>query len=97
MNALVEHVQNIARKDADEELDAAEIVMIENRLEDIQAPLHRFVHLLHPIVAFGIMPLFAVVNAGLYVRDLDASDFGAPIALGSALGLCWACRWACSD
>ena len=87
MNALVEHVQNIARKDADEELDAAEIVMIEDRLEDIQAPLHRFVHLLHPIVAFGMMPLFAVVNAGLYVRDLDASDFGAPIALGSALGL----------
>ena len=87
LTELADHVQAVARTPSDVELDAAQILMIEDRLEDIQAPLHRFVHLLHPIVAFGIMPLFALVNAGLYVRDLSPSELGAPVALGTALGL----------
>jgi NhaA family Na+:H+ antiporter len=48
------------------------------------APLDRLERLLHPWVAFGIMPLFALANAGVAV------DFGAlaqPTSLAVAFGL----------
>jgi NhaA family Na+:H+ antiporter len=47
-------------------------------------PLQRFEHALHPWVAFGIMPLFALVNAGVPLRLSSAL---APVSLGCALGL----------
>lgn len=84
---LVEHAQSVAATAPDEELDAAQITMMEERLEDIQAPLQRFVHALHPFVAFGIMPLFALTNAGLDLHRLSLSELVAPIALGTTLGL----------
>ncbi len=43
---------------------------------------------LHPWVAFGIMPLFALANAGVNVRGLDFGVAGAGgVLLGVALGL----------
>jgi Na+:H+ antiporter, NhaA family len=84
---LAEHVKELDRKPADEELDGAQILSIEEKLEDMQAPLHRFVHLLHPLVAFGIMPLFALANSGVSVREADAATFLSSVALGTAAGL----------
>ncbi|HEX5072104.1 MAG TPA: Na+/H+ antiporter NhaA [Gemmatimonadaceae bacterium] len=53
-----------------------------------QPPLIRLEHALHGIVAFGIMPLFALANAGV---TLDAATLGSamahPVTLGAALGL----------
>jgi NhaA family Na+:H+ antiporter len=43
-------------------------------------PLVRIETQLHPWVAFGIMPLFAVANAGVQVGGLDVSA-GAPFAI----------------
>jgi NhaA family Na+:H+ antiporter len=57
------------------------------RVEGAEAPLARFERVLHPWVAFGIMPLFAVANAGLDLRALDASRLGGGVALGTALAL----------
>jgi len=52
----------------------------------VQAPLHKFEHLLHPYVAFFIMPLFALANSGVSLRSgLSALD--APVTLGAAVGL----------
>jgi NhaA family Na+:H+ antiporter len=50
------------------------------------APAVRLEHALHPYVAFGIMPIFALSNAGV---SLGAADVGAhaPVALGVAAGL----------
>ena len=48
------------------------------------SPLHRLEHNLHPWVAFGIMPLFALANAGV---ALSPSSLGEPVAIAVAAGL----------
>jgi NhaA family Na+:H+ antiporter len=52
-----------------------------------QTPLQTLEYSLHPWVAFGIMPLFALANAGILI----GSDFFAalvnPVSIGVALGL----------
>jgi NhaA family Na+:H+ antiporter len=48
------------------------------------SPLDRLETALHPWVAFGIMPLFALANAGVAI---DLSALGSPVALAVAIGL----------
>ena len=48
------------------------------------SPLRRFETGLHPWVAFAIMPVFALANAGVRI---DASAFADPVAIAVALGL----------
>lgn len=53
----------------------------------VTAPLQRIEHALHPWMIFGVMPLFALANAGVVIeRDL-ASAFGDRITLGVFIGL----------
>lgn len=50
-------------------------------------PLQRLEHVMHPIVTFIIIPIFAIANAGVSLNiDLN-SLFDTNIALGVALGL----------
>lgn len=58
-------------------------VALPDRREPV-SPLDRLVHTLHPWVAFLIMPLFALANAGVVV---ELSDLGKPVAVAVALGL----------
>ena len=62
-------------------------VVIPVRAANGEKPAERLIRLLHPLVAFAIVPLFAIVNAGVSVRGLTAADLLAPVCLGSALGL----------
>jgi NhaA family Na+:H+ antiporter len=87
LRELAEHVSELERKPADEELEGAEILAIEEKLEDLEAPGQRFVHLLHPFVAFLIVPIFALANAGVSLRGAGLSSLAAPVALGTAAGL----------
>jgi NhaA family Na+:H+ antiporter len=87
LHELADHVSGLDQKPPDEELDGAEILAIEEKLEDLQAPLQRFVHLLHPFVAFLIMPIFALANSGVSLRGAGISTLAAPVALGTAVGL----------
>jgi len=48
------------------------------------SPLQQLEHALHPWVAFGIMPLFALANAGVSVAGLDLRD-RAPLAVGAGV------------
>jgi NhaA family Na+:H+ antiporter len=48
------------------------------------SPLERFENGLHPWVAFGIMPLFALANAGV---RFELSDVADPVAIAVAAGL----------
>ncbi len=52
-----------------------------------ESPLDRMIHELHPIVAFGILPLFAFVNAGVNLSGMSASDLltGIPFAIAMSL------------
>jgi NhaA family Na+:H+ antiporter len=60
---------------------------LERLTELAQPPLHRLEHSLHGLVAFGIMPLFALTNAGVRL-DGDVGDLIAnPVMLGVILGL----------
>ena len=51
------------------------------------APLQRIEHALHPSVAYGVMPLFALANAGVNLSGSAGASLGEPIALGVLLGL----------
>ncbi len=60
---------------------------IERTALGAQSPLQRFENTLHPWTVFGIMPLFALANAGVAINADLASFVEEPVAQGVALGL----------
>lgn len=60
---------------------------IERTALGAQSPLQRLENTLHPWTVFGIMPLFALANAGVAISADFASMFEEPLARGVALGL----------
>lgn len=84
---LASHTAALLRRPSDEELDCEAIQGIDERLEDLEAPLTRFVHMLHPWVAFVIVPLFALANSGVDLRGLERSQLTGPVAVGTAVAL----------
>jgi len=44
-------------------------------------------HMVSPYVAFGIMPLFALANAGVVLKDISFNSLLAPVPLGILCGL----------
>src|SRR3712207_6037855 len=63
------------------------IAAIEEACEDAQAPLLRLEHGLHGVVAFVIMPLFALANAGVRIGGDVGAALASPVSLGIVLGL----------
>jgi NhaA family Na+:H+ antiporter len=55
------------------------------RAED--APLHRLEHALHAPVAYGIIPIFGLANAGVSLSGLSLDSLLSPLPLGIAMGL----------
>lgn len=51
------------------------------------SPLRHLEHMLHPWVAFGILPVFAFANAGVSLEGLSVDTLLEPVPLGIALGL----------
>ena len=51
------------------------------------APLPRMEHALHPWVAYGIMPLFALANAGVPLFGQAGQSLAEPVSLGIFVGL----------
>jgi Na+:H+ antiporter, NhaA family len=73
------------------------------------SPADTLAHRLHPITSFGVVPLFALANAGISLQpEVIKSQFADPITLGILAGLvigkplgitisCWLvhqCKWA---
>jgi NhaA family Na+:H+ antiporter len=54
---------------------------------EVEAPLTRFVEKLHPLVAFAIMPAFALANSGVDLRGLTPAQWTGPVAVGIAVAL----------
>ncbi|MGE0688051.1 MAG: Na+/H+ antiporter NhaA [Dehalococcoidia bacterium] len=72
--------------------DAQEQQMVLAEVEDLsrgsEAPLERLERALHPWVSYLIVPLFALMNAGVSVSGGVASDaLSSPVSQGVALGL----------
>jgi NhaA family Na+:H+ antiporter len=60
---------------------------LEEAAEEVQSPLLSIEHSIVPWVAFGIMPLFALANAGVALEPEVIQGVGSPVVLGIALGL----------
>lgn len=78
---LKQELKAAASKDP-EEIEG-ELEHLEHAIAQAQSPLHRLEHLLHPWVAYLILPVFAFFNAGV---NLAGAQLGG-VALGSFLGL----------
>jgi NhaA family Na+:H+ antiporter len=51
------------------------------------SPAERLIEQLHPWVAFGIMPVFALANAGVSLGGISLDSTTATVAIGIGLGL----------
>lgn len=60
---------------------------VERTRREAMSPADSLLEPLHPLVAFGILPLFALANAGLSLRGLSLDGASARAATGVALAL----------
>ena len=60
---------------------------LEDTAQEMQSPLQRFETALHPWVAFVIMPLFALSNAGVKIEGDFFAALTHPVTIGIVLGL----------
>ncbi len=82
LDAALDSLRRAARTQG---TDNTALATIERHLESVQAPLDRFVNGLHGTVAFAVVPIFAVANAGISLSS--GASLMAPASLGSFLGL----------
>jgi NhaA family Na+:H+ antiporter len=87
LTELSDYISRIVREPEDEAVRNAQILYIEEKLEDIEPPLMRFVHLWHGWSAYGIVPLFALANSGISLAGMALADLLKPLPLGIILGL----------
>ena len=60
---------------------------LEDASKEVESPLQRLEHILHPWVAFVIIPVFALANAGVSLGEVGFSGLTSTITLGILLGL----------
>jgi NhaA family Na+:H+ antiporter len=65
----------------------AAVHALEIACEHVQTPLIRLEHKLHSVVAFVIMPIFALANAGVSFGDGLTAALTSSVGLGVMLGL----------
>jgi NhaA family Na+:H+ antiporter len=65
----------------------AAIQELESACEAVQTPLQKMEHALNRVVAFVVMPIFALANAGVPLGGGVGAAMRSPIALGVVLGL----------
>lgn len=65
----------------------AAFIPMQSKTEPSRSPLRGLESDLHHIVAFAILPIFAFVNAGVPLTNLEFGDLLHPVTLGIALGL----------
>ena len=56
-------------------------------MQHVEPPLQRFENALHPWVAFLIMPLFALANAGVRIEGDFLDALTHPVTMGIVVGL----------
>ncbi len=65
----------------------AAFIPMNDKDEPDHSPLRDLEHDLHSVVAFGVLPLFAFVNAGIDLGGVSLGDLLHPVPLGIAAGL----------
>lgn len=88
LSQMAEGVSRQLRQDQDSDAKLAHhkeaAYLLTTTAKEMISPLVRLETALHPWVAFGIMPLFALANAGVRI---DISAMGSPVATAVAAGL----------
>jgi NhaA family Na+:H+ antiporter len=84
---LGDHVRGLLAKSSDDELESEALLRIEEEIEELEAPLPRLEHALHPWVAFGVMPVFALANSGVELGGAASAELLGPVAVGTAAAL----------
>ena len=87
LGELTETANVLALRPPEEELAEAELAALQRGLEDLEPPLDRIVRVLHPWVAWFVMPAFALVNAGIDLRTVGLQALASAVTLGVGLGL----------
>ncbi|MBU8894654.1 Na+/H+ antiporter NhaA [Corallococcus sp. H22C18031201] len=87
LQELQSYLNTCVSEPEDETRRGAQILHIEEALEDIEPPLNRFEHLWHRWVAFGIVPLFALANSGISLAGMGREELLSPLTLGVFFGL----------
>jgi NhaA family Na+:H+ antiporter len=88
LRGLADHAEALARTCGNESLDAQAVLGIEERLEDLEAPLTRFIHALHPFSSFVVMPVFALANSGVAIAGgSGAAGLTGAVGAGIAVAL----------
>ncbi len=83
--ATERHLKNLHEEDRHRLL--TQLDEISRARREAVSPAERLIHILHPWVAFVVMPLFALANAGVNLGGGDLSGDGAWLFAGIALGL----------
>jgi NhaA family Na+:H+ antiporter len=61
--------------------------VLSQTLDEGNSPIQRFEHMVHPWVAFGIVPVFALFNAGVAIDASAIRTLAFPVPLGIMTGL----------
>lgn len=89
LNALLKRFKNAKRTDStfvtEEQQDILE--QIQTVRAQAMTPLQKMEHALNPVVAFLILPIFALSNAGLEINSEIVSSLFGSVSLGIGLGL----------
>ncbi len=65
----------------------AMFIPMRSKDEPDRSPLRELEHDLHTVVAFGVLPLFAFVNAGISFAGMSFADLLHPVSMGITTGL----------
>jgi len=84
LESLARDANEALRREGDARERASRVRSVAYAARETVSPGEYLENLLHPWVGFGVMPLFALANAGVAV---DLRDFGHPVALAVAAGL----------
>ena len=85
--ATFEQVSTHRGKAGSTEAQHAALQALEDAVDHVEAPLQRLEHALHSWVAFVILPIFALANAGVDLSGDVGAMFTEPVTLGVILGL----------
>jgi len=79
------HLEELPAQDRDALLQTLD--QINEARREAVSPAERLIHALHPWVAFGVMPAFALANAGVVLGEARLAGDSLWLFLGIAIGL----------
>lgn len=82
----LEHLERAVRDEATPSF-ALDLQKVNEARREAISPAEGLITLLHPWVAFGIMPIFALANAGVTLESAPLTDASLLVAAGVTLGL----------